>query len=281
MKAHRKIAKVARRWRWQLRSSNYRPFYWHIGTPNFGDDINPEFFQRLCKTEVRFSPQRNRPNFLGMGSILHAATQFSTVLGSGLIRPDARPESVGAVIAVRGALTRNTMGLADSTLLGDPMVLVNLLEPKVSARKARIALIPHISNLAAMRRTFGDRFDIINPGLDPFKVVRLIAGCSRVISQSLHGLIVADAMEVPNVWLAPSANMAGQDFKFMDYFSTIEGSKCRISEDQILTGDLPNANFSVNPYLFDKQSYREALTAALHKKGPGVSTGALFIPAAE
>ncbi len=261
----RKLAKLTRRWSWQLRGAECVPLFWHVGTPNFGDDINPLFFQRLCDVQVRFSNRRDKPHFLGIGSILNAASANSTVLGSGLISPGAKPPNIGRVVAVRGLLSRDALGLAGSTLLGDPMILVDLIEPKVAVRNGKTGLVPHVSNVGETRRKFGDRFVIIDPACDPFEVVSRIASCTRVISQSLHGLIVADAMEVPNVWLAPSANMAGQDFKFMDYFSTIAGSKTRIDEVTSSAAEIPDSAYSVNPYVFDKKTYREALTETLRK----------------
>jgi pyruvyltransferase len=41
-----------------------------------------------------------------------------------------------------------------------------------------------------------------------------------ILSSSLHGLILADAYEIPNKRLVIGNRLLGSDFKFMDYYST-------------------------------------------------------------
>jgi len=50
------------------------------------------------------------------------------------------------------------------------------------------------------------------------EVLRAIQSCSFVLSSSMHGLIVADAFEVPNRRLRLSSGLIS-DFKFVDYYS--------------------------------------------------------------
>ena len=45
------------------------------------------------------------------------------------------------------------------------------------------------------------------------------------MSQSLHGLIFADSLLIPNVWLDFGSIHIGGQFKFYDYFSTV-GRPC-------------------------------------------------------
>lgn len=241
--------------------------FWHVGAPNFGDDFNPDLFQQLLKVRVRFATDQAKPHVLGMGSILGRATAASVIAGSGLIGPGTVPKQFGRVAAVRGALTRDLLGLPDSIALGDPMLAIALTVNKVARRSEGIALVPHVTNVTAFRRRFGRQFQIIDPGDDPIRVIEQIAGSAAVISQSLHGLIVADAMEVPNAWLAPSANMVGGEFKFEDYFSTVEGVKCRIAMEQIAAGETDVTRFAVNPYRFQLTSLRDALASAFADAG--------------
>lgn len=60
--------------------------------------------------------------------------------------------------------------------------------------------------------------------LDPLNVIRVIAAARKVVSSSLHGLIVADAMGIPNRRLIFGGHdvreaAAISDFKFRDYYS--------------------------------------------------------------
>ena len=63
------------------------------------------------------------------------------------------------------------------------------------------------------RATFVDVLD------EPVAVLRRIAQCEAILSSSLHGLAVADALAVPNAWVRLSDLVRGGDFKFHDYYS--------------------------------------------------------------
>ena len=58
--------------------------------------------------------------------------------------------------------------------------------------------------------------DICAPVAD---VARAISECEYVLSTSLHGLIFADALGVPNEWVVLSDQIAGGSFKFRDYLA--------------------------------------------------------------
>ena len=66
---------------------------------------------------------------------------------------------------------------------------------------------------------------LIDPTGDPLNVLRLIGSCTKVISSSLHGLIVADAFGIPRRaerFAGMEANRhEGGDFKFRDYGASI------------------------------------------------------------
>jgi len=52
-------------------------------------------------------------------------------------------------------------------------------------------------------------------------VISTIAKSEMVISSSLHGLIVADSLMIPNAWYLPSRIHIAPEFKFYDYFTSI------------------------------------------------------------
>ena len=45
--------------------------------------------------------------------------------------------------------------------------------------------------------------------------------CEIVLSHSLHGLIIADSLGIPNVWLN-LGGLVGGTYKFLDYFTTVD-----------------------------------------------------------
>jgi pyruvyltransferase len=40
-----------------------------------------------------------------------------------------------------------------------------------------------------------------------------------VLSSSLHGLVIADSLRIPNQWAKLSTLIIGDDYKFVDYYS--------------------------------------------------------------
>jgi len=259
----RKIEKTKRYWSWRLKPAENKPLFWHVGRPNFGDDINPFFIQRLLGKPIRFANDQSRPHLLGVGSILESATPSSIVIGSGYLKPESGPLPKGAtVISLRGQRSLELAGCDDQILLGDPLVLVDRLFGKSAEKKHRTGLIAHVLNISAMKAQYGRYAHLISPMQEPWKVVEEIASCEQIVSQSLHGLIVADAFEIPNVWIAPSESMAGGRFKFDDYFSTLDQAKPLLEVTEDLFHNSSKYPFLVSRFEYSKADYREALTQA-------------------
>ncbi len=103
---------------------------------------------------------------------------------------------------------------------------------------------------------------IIDPADEPWQVVQQIASCSRIFSQSLHGLIVADALEVPSVWLEPSASMKGGSFKFEDYFTTMDAPKQPLKFTAETIASAGPSLFTVATYIHDRRILQDAFRAA-------------------
>lgn len=92
--------------------------------------------------------------------------------------------------------------------------------------------------------------------------------------QSLHGLVVADALGIPNIWIEPTPSMAGGRFKFDDYFSTLDKAKEAHEETEAMLRAPPKSAFSVGRYVYDKAAFAEHIqmsvsrwTSALGERG--------------
>ena len=259
----RKIKKTKRYWNWRLKPVGNRPLFWHVGRPNFGDDINPSFLQRLSGQPVRFANDQTQPHLLGVGSILESATPSSIVIGSGYLKPTSGPLSKQTtVISLRGQLSLERADCEGNVLLGDPLVLVDRLFDKPIQKKHRTGLVAHVLNISAMKAKYGRHTHLISPMQEPWKVVEEIASCEQIVSQSLHGLIVADAFNVPNVWIAPSESMTGGRFKFDDYYSTLDQAKQPLVVTEDLFRNSSKYPFAVCQYKYSKKHYLQALSQA-------------------
>ena len=257
----RRLEKLRRFLSWRYAGSGRLPLFWHVGRPNFGDDINPTFFERLTGRRMRLATNRDRPHLLGAGSILERATPASVVCGSGFLEPPAGAVPTRRVVAVRGERSAAAFRGAGDVLVGDPLVLVDGLVPPVQ-KAHRIGLVPHVTSVARWRSLGGRKLAIIDPADEPWRVIRAIASCEAVLSQSLHGLIVADALGVPNAWIAPSDAMRGGRFKFDDYFSTLGAAKETVPEGRHLFDAPERCPVAIGHYRFSKAEYRAALVAA-------------------
>lgn len=259
----RKIEKAKRYWSWRLKSTANLPLFWHVGRPNFGDDINPSFLERLSDQQVRFATNCSQPHLLCVGSILESATPSSIVIGSGYLKPDSGPlPKQTTVVSVRGQRSLELAGCGDHVLLGDPLVLVDQLFDKPIRKKHEIGLVSHVLNISAMKAKYGRYTHLISPMQSPWRVVEEIASCERIVSQSLHGLIVADALQIPNLWLAPSESMAGGRFKFDDYFSTLDQEKPFFAANEDIFQHPSQYPFMIGQFKYSKQQYRTAISNA-------------------
>lgn len=261
MQLARRLEKTRRYLRWRLALRGL-PLWWHLGRPNFGDDINPTFFQKVAGLPARLATTRSTPHVLGAGSILGKATPDSIVCGAGFLAAPASPlMRPRELVAVRGVLSLAAVRGGESTLLGDPLVLIDSLVRPVPKRQ-RFGFVPHVTSVDRWRSGSCGRRLVIDPAADPWKVVEAIGSCEVVLSQSLHGLIVADALGVPNVWVGPSDEMVGGRFKFDDYFSTLEEPKECVRESNDLFARPESFAAAVGRYRFCKRALRTGLQGA-------------------
>jgi pyruvyltransferase len=198
---------------------------------------------------------------MGVGSIAGKLTSRSIIAGSGFIEPIKNNTFISPqlILSLRGELSAEILNTSPN-FLGDPISLINLLLPESSFKKFDLGYIPHVSNYPAAKE-FAKKHPsiyVINPGDSPLKVIDEITSCNRVASQSLHGLIVADAYNIPNIWIGPTKNMMGGTFKFRDYFSTLRSSKESFRESIFLT-EFQSLDYSFSIYKYNKKDYLDFL----------------------
>jgi pyruvyltransferase len=225
-----KIEKVLERSRYLVRGLIHGKkikVYWWSSRKNFGDLLTPRLLLAYGYTPVY--TKKNKASLVSTGSILDGLSRDYTgaILGSGLIRDTELALPHAQILAVRGQLTRDRLGLPVSTPLGDPGLLAAKLLPDRPEKKYRLGVIPHyvdknntlIPDL--VRRYRGDTV-LIDPEQYPETVIRLIAECETILSSSLHGIIVAHALHIPAAWMSLSEGLAGGSYKFKDYASSLD-----------------------------------------------------------
>lgn len=230
-------------------------FYWD-GVPNFGDTIGPYLVSKITKKPVFNIFKKEVSGLMAVGSILQLIDRKNMVVwGSGLIDKPSNEliknlkKYKPKILSLRGKQTAHYLSNAgvdvpDESTYGDPaLVLPRFYQPKVT-QKRRIGLCPHyIHKKYFLSDTFDDEiFNIIDVQLEMKNVINQICSSKVCISTSLHGLIIAQAYNIPWVWLEiQDENLAGDEFKFNDFFSTIDQSAVSHVKTTLL--ELENIDF--------------------------------------
>jgi polysaccharide pyruvyl transferase len=209
-----------------------RKVYSWGGKPNFGDRLTGFILDQLGVQHRWASPAE--ADLVAVGSVLdHLPHGWDgAVVGAGVMYPDTVPDLSNArVRALRGKLTRGlVVGIDKSSriALGDPGLLVSLFVPRCPA-KYDLGIVPHWSDTElAQRFPYAHVIDVTQP---PERVATEIASCQRIISSSLHGLVVADAYGISRqAELFARADREGGDFKFRDYQSVYHSDNSRFGE---------------------------------------------------
>jgi pyruvyltransferase len=238
----------------QVRNRAIRLYYMTRpnGMLNFGDDLSPILYTYASGRDRERSDLADC-DVIGLGSLLQEAVRSSqrwrlklralvlrrarpVVWGTGIIdgRDVAGTDHL-SVASVRGPLTAARIA-PGCTSFGDPGLLVG--EWFQERRKTHaIGIVPHYvdegsAGVAALSVQFPD-CRVISVNAPAAQVVKAISECDLILSSSLHGLIVADTMGIPNARMQFSKSIKGGDFKFADYGASV-GRGALLSET--LTG---------------------------------------------
>jgi pyruvyltransferase len=192
--------------------------WWWAKNNNYGDILTPLLFD-YYKIPYQFTPNAKQADIISTGSIASKAQSYTTVLGSGFISSKDKVETRAKYKFVRGPKTRekiiNAGGICPE-IYGDPALLLPELIDE-NKKTHEIGIIPHYVDYNLIKEKYPNEYVINLLTNDPIKTTKEITSCKKVITSSLHGLIVANAYGIPAAWVKFSNNLAGDDFKFYDY----------------------------------------------------------------
>jgi pyruvyltransferase len=238
---------------------------------NYGDLLSKYIIEGISGKKVRWvHPKKqswfnfNKTHYLAAGSILAHATKNSVVWGSGII--DRASKIAGAkFLAVRGPETRKFLleqELECPEVYGDPALLISdIFYPKVK-KKYKLGIIPHYVDYKEISTQFSniEGIKIVNLMThDVESTTREILECQRIISSSLHGLIVPHSYGIPSVWMRFSDKIFGDDVKYSDYYKSvgIKGAKSLKADLNFLDDFVLDSIFSNNVTLPDRSRIDE------------------------
>lgn len=226
------------------------PLFWWSETrlmgkdrENYGDLLSKYIVEKISGRPVKWiHPKKqawyklNKTHYLAAGSILAQATSDSIVWGSGIVDRKIKIAN-SRFYAVRGPETRKYLkeqGLECPEVYGDPAVLLpDFYAPEID-KIYELGIIPHYVDfkkvLAKYQNVEGVKvIDMMT--LDIEKTTDEILACKKVISSSLHGVIVPHAYGIPAMWIQFSENIYGDDIKYVDYFKSVSIEEFKLSSD--------------------------------------------------
>ncbi|MCC4230156.1 polysaccharide pyruvyl transferase family protein [Zunongwangia profunda] len=230
-------------------------FYWssvkfeNKPKENYGDLLSKYIVEKISAEKVKWVHPKKQPwyrldktNYLGIGSILAHASKNSIVWGSGIIDQKHSIEKAD-FRAVRGPKTRDrilALGYNCAEVYGDPALLLPKFYNPTVEKEFQTGIIPHYvdyDHVIALAKQNANLkvIDMLTDDIE--QTTREILSCKRIVSSSLHGLIVAHAYGIPAIWAKFSDKIFGDGIKYQDYFLSVG-----LGENKPLTIDFHELN---------------------------------------
>ena len=110
------------------------------------------------------------------------------------------------------------------------MLLAEIYKPRPTGKRYKLGIIPHYDDFdnPALQNLKTD-VEVLFIHMEGYKdwlgLIDDIASCDYIASSSLHGLIMAEAYNIPNLWIEVSGKLMGGHFKFHDFFLSIKADR--------------------------------------------------------
>ena len=205
-------------------------FWWErpCGSPNIGDHLSLVIVRETLALQGRrlkeWKPCGSR--LLGIGSSMHFAQTNDCIWGTG-VNGNVPDEGMAFedldVRAVRGPLTRERLlgrGIDCPEIYGDPALLTPQFLPEASLMGDRehdrtdCIVVPHYLDDAGTYAGFEEY--VCSPRQFPTTFLRRLLEGRKIVSSSLHGLVLAEAYGRPAVFYDVGAGRSR--LKYDDYY---------------------------------------------------------------
>jgi Polysaccharide pyruvyl transferase len=198
---------------------------------NFGDELNRWLWHRLL-VDVRDRSQDD-VLFVGIGTILDRnlpSARVTIVFGTGVGYTSPPPgistdSSRWRIYGVRGPMTARALELDARFAMTDPAILLATLKEFQGLDRSGVIFIPHwksvrYGNWQGICESLG--IEYVDPCGDSKMIVTRIASAEKVIAESMHAAIIADAFRVP--WIPVALSREVSPFKWVDWASSVDVS---------------------------------------------------------
>lgn len=165
--------------------------------------------------------------------------------------------------AVRGELSKarveKILGKKLDIPTGDAGILSSYLLKEPVEKKYKTGVIAHYKEqtdaaFQQMIEFYPDTL-FIDVRQHPSTVIKQIAECECIVSSSLHGLIIADSLGIPNIHVKVSDKLLGDGFKFDDYYSAyhLPHTQVDINKDKLPTIEWIKENYLITKEMVEKK----------------------------
>jgi succinoglycan biosynthesis protein ExoV len=196
---------------------------YHEGNKNFGDQLNKLIWPNLLSgCDIG---QKCRTTIYGIGTILNkdnVADGRKVIFGSGVGYGEIPTITDDwTIYCVRGPESAKALGISTDYAVTDPAILVTEFVD-ANRKKSGIAFFPHESSLRRIPwglycNWLGFRF--VSPRWSVGRVNKLLSNSQLVLTEALHGAIVADSLRTP--WIPFKMNSSILDFKWIDWCRSV------------------------------------------------------------
>lgn len=179
--------------------------------PNFGDELNAFMWDQLLP--AGFLNEDEKDLFVGIGSIIwdtYPAKSIKHVMGSGYGGYTGLPnvkDGTWEIEWVRGPLSAEKLGLDPKYAITDSAILLRAIDLPAPTAVSKPAFMPHFQSIN--RGNWARVCEIaditfLDPRADPHDLIAKIRGASVLITEAMHGAIVADALRTPFIAVTPT-----------------------------------------------------------------------------
>lgn len=199
--------------------------FWFNQVPNAGDLVTPFLLKKFGFTPILTAPEESK--LICCGSLLQRLdpSYKNYILGSGFLTEGPALELLSAkILAIRGKFSRDRVGAPKETVLGDPGLLLANYLPHRERKKYLLGIVPHYSEkedpwLVSFIQKNEKHAILVDIKKDPMNVLQKMDQCEYILASSLHGIVFADSLKMPRLWISLSSFKPSKLYKFNDYFS--------------------------------------------------------------
>jgi hypothetical protein len=216
-------------------------YYFQDPDKNFGDDLNPWFWNSLLTNPF---DDNSDEILIGIGTLLNYKipdVKSVSVLGAGVGYGDLPYNYKNFNYCfVRGPLSAKKLDLDISKAITDPAILISELHPvNIIKKKYPVSFMPHCDS-----DSYGDWEEVcrlanihyISPRQSYLTVFEEIANSEKLITEAMHGTIIADSYRVPFYPVKCYEHIS--DFKWQDWALSMELDFSLFAVNPVWRGDV-------------------------------------------